>query len=101
MSGENLVTVNPSSTNLVTPATVINSITVTTGSIASGPARRYVHAQGTASSTWTITHPLGGRPSITIVDSAGTVVFGEVQYLSNTQIQVLFSAPFSGFAYLT
>jgi len=35
------------------------------------------------------------------VDSAGTVVFGEVVYNSNTSITVLFSSPFSGYAYLT
>lgn len=62
---------------------------------------RHIHTQSYASSTWTITHALGGRPSVTIVDSAGTVVIGEVVYNSNTSITVLFSAPFSGFAYLT
>ena len=62
---------------------------------------RHVHTQGAASSTWSITHALGGRPSVTIVDSAGTVVYGEVVYNSNTSITVTFSSPFSGFAYLT
>ena len=62
---------------------------------------RAIHTQGAASSTWNITHALGGRPSVTIVDSASTVVFGEVVYNSNTSITVLFSAPFSGYAYLT
>ena len=62
---------------------------------------RFIHVQGAASSTWAITHALGGRPSVTIVDSAGTVVHGEVVYNSNTSITVLFSTPFSGYAYLT
>jgi hypothetical protein len=62
---------------------------------------RYIHTQASASSTWNIVHALGGRPSVTIVDSAGTVVVGDVVYNSNTSITVLFSAPFSGFAYLT
>lgn len=62
---------------------------------------RFVFTQASASSTWVITHELGGRPSVTIVDSAGTVVIGEVTYNSNTQITVQFTAPFSGFAYLT
>ena len=62
---------------------------------------REVFTQGSVSSTWNITHQLGGRPSVTIVDSAGTVVYGEVRYNSNTSITVLFSSPFSGFAYLT
>lgn len=62
---------------------------------------RYIHAQGSASSSWNITHALGGRPSVTVVDSSGTVVYGEVVYNSDTSITVLFSAPFSGYAYLT
>lgn len=62
---------------------------------------RHIHTQGAASSTWNITHALGGRPSVTVVDSAGTVVHGEVVYNSNTSIIVLFSSPFSGYAYLT
>ena len=62
---------------------------------------RYIHVQGGASSTWSITHALGGKPSVTIVDSAGTVVYGEVVYNSNTSITAFFSSPFSGYAYLT
>lgn len=64
-------------------------------------AARHVHTQGTPSTTWTITHALGGYPSVSVVDSAKTVVFGEVQYLSTTQVVVNFSAAFSGYAYLT
>lgn len=63
--------------------------------------KRFVFNQPTASATWNITHALGGRPSVTIVDSAGTAVVGEVVYNSDTSITVLFSAPFSGQAYLT
>ena len=62
---------------------------------------RYVHLQEAALATWVITHPLGGNPSVTIVDSAGTTVIGEVKYDSTTQVTVFFTAPFSGFAYLT
>jgi hypothetical protein len=63
--------------------------------------QRYVHTQSAASSTWSITHALGGRPSITIVDSAGTVVVGDVVYNSNTAVTISFTSPFSGYAYLT
>lgn len=62
---------------------------------------RHVHTQGTASTTWTITHALGGYPSVSIVDSAKTVVIGEVTYLSTTQVVVNFTSAFSGYAYLT
>jgi uncharacterized protein YndB with AHSA1/START domain len=64
-------------------------------------ATRHTHTQGSAATTWTITHTLGGRPSVTVVDSTGTTVVGDVQYNSDTQVTVTFSAAFSGSAYLT
>jgi hypothetical protein len=97
----NTVTVNQEDQNLVTVQTIVNNVTVTTGSIATGATRRHVHTQGAVSSTWTITHALGGNPSVMVVDSSNTVVYGEIQYLSSTQVRILFSAAFSGFAYLT
>jgi hypothetical protein len=62
---------------------------------------RHVHTQATPSTTWTINHSLGGYPSVSVVDSARTVVFGEVTYQSTTQVVVNFSTAFSGYAYLT
>lgn len=78
-----------------------NIVVVRSTSASSAATRRHIHTQNTASDEWTITHTLGGRPSVTIVDSAGTVVIGEVQYDSNTQVTILFTAAFSGYAYLT
>ncbi len=78
-----------------------NNVVIRSTSAAAVNTRRYVHTQGSASTTWVITHSLGGYPSVTIVDSAKTHVFGEVQYDSTTQITVSFSAAFSGYAYLT
>jgi hypothetical protein len=54
----------------------------------------------TASATWTITHNLGRHPSVSLVDSAGTVFEAEVCYDSADQITVTLSAPTSGVAYL-
>ena len=62
---------------------------------------RHVHTQGAPSTVWTITHALGGYPSVTVVDSSKTVVFGEVSYTSTAQVVVNFTAAFSGYAYLT
>jgi hypothetical protein len=59
------------------------------------------------SATWntpetsvTITHNLGKYPSVTVVDSAGTLVVAGVTYPSLNVVQLAFSAPFSGTAYL-
>jgi hypothetical protein len=81
------------------PNTVI--VTVPGLSTASFNSNRHIHTQASASATWTITHALGGRPSVTIVDSSSTVVIGDVVYNSDTSITINFSAAFSGFAYLT
>ena len=62
---------------------------------------RHVHTQATPATSWTINHSLGGYPSVSIVDSARTVVVGEVTYQSTTQVVVNFSTAFSGYAYLT
>jgi hypothetical protein len=64
------------------------------------PHGTYTHTQAAASSTWTIVHNLGCKPSVTIVDSGGNVQIGEVLYDSNNQVTVTFAAAFSGYAYL-
>lgn len=66
-----------------------------------GTSLRHVHTQASASDIWTINHSLGGYPSVTVVDSASTTVMGEVSYISTSQVVVEFTAPFSGYAYLT
>jgi hypothetical protein len=88
----NSVTIDQDTANLVVVRSTSPSNTLT---------NRLEFVQGTASATWLITHTLGGKPQVTIVDSADTHVFGEVQYIDNTQISVTFSAAFSGKAYLT
>jgi len=77
-----------------------NQVVVRIGG-AAGNTRRHVHTQASPSSTWVINHTLGGKPSVTVVDSADTMVVGEVTYNSNSQVTVEFTAAFSGYAYLT
>ena len=60
----------------------------------------YIHVQNQASNTWHIHHNLKKYPSVTVVDSAGTVVIGGVQYIDENYIICTFSHPFSGTAYL-
>ena len=60
----------------------------------------YVHAQAVPSALWTIVHGLGRYPHATCVDSAGSVVIGDVRYLSADALELAFAAPFAGHAYL-
>jgi hypothetical protein len=62
--------------------------------------KNYVFNQMSASNTWNITHNLGKYPAVTIVDSAGNVVVGEVDYLNTNSIRVTFIGSFAGKAYL-
>lgn len=66
-----------------------------------GPTRRHIFPQLSPSDEWVITHNLGGNPAVTIADASNAVVFGEVSYISDSQVRIRFSAPFAGFAYLT
>ena len=53
-----------------------------------------------ASTTWIINHNLGKFPTITVIDTAGTVVTGEYTYTDNNNVTLTFSAGFAGKAYL-
>ena len=56
--------------------------------------------QADAASQWVINHSLEKFPSVTVVDSAGNVVYGQVNYVDENTVTVDFGASFSGTAYL-
>jgi hypothetical protein len=60
----------------------------------------YLHTQMSASTSWSVTHNLGKYPSVTVVDSAGDVCEGDIDYLSVNTLTLTFSAAFAGVAYL-
>tara|TARA_B110000908_G_C9872286_1_gene278876 strand:+ start:279 stop:533 length:255 start_codon:yes stop_codon:yes gene_type:complete len=60
----------------------------------------YVHDQGVSSATWNVTHNLGKKPAVSVVDSANTVVVGEVTYVNDNSLTIVFQAAFAGKAYL-
>lgn len=43
-----------------------------------------------------VNHNLAKYPAVSVLDSAGSEVIGEVEYISINSLRVLFSAPFSG-----
>ena len=63
------------------------------------PDKHFVHTQNIASDIWEINHNLGKYPAITIVDSAGTLVVGEILYLSLNSVRITFIGGFAGKAY--
>jgi hypothetical protein len=61
----------------------------------------YVFTQGTPANPWVINHNLGFYPNVTVVDSGGSNVEGDISYPSVNQMQISFSGAFSGTAYLS
>lgn len=60
----------------------------------------FVWEQKTAQDKWVIKHPLNKYPSITVVDSGGTMVEGERKYIDGQTVEVSFIGAFSGTVYL-
>jgi hypothetical protein len=54
----------------------------------------------TPSTTWAVTHNLGKRPSVTVVNNNGTEILGAVQHVSDKQITITFSTALTGAVYL-
>ena len=59
----------------------------------------YTHIQSEAASVWLVQHDLGKKPSITVVDSADSVVYGEIQYIDENRVLITFASAFKGKAY--
>lgn len=60
----------------------------------------YIHYQDSPSANWTIVHNLGKFPSVTVVTSAGDVVYTDAHYVDKNKVTLEFSAAFAGRAYL-
>jgi hypothetical protein len=60
----------------------------------------FTYTQSSASAVWNITHNLGKNPSVSVADSAGTLVMGEVDYINDNNLTITFISAFAGVAYL-
>ena len=59
-----------------------------------------VYTQATPSDVWEVTHNLDKFPSVSVVDSAKSTVYGNVEYINANELTITFSAPFSGLAFM-
>jgi len=73
-------------------------IPTTTNNIFTSDAN-FVFTQGSAATQWVVDHDLGKKPAVTVVDSAGTVVIGQVVYNTDNRCTLDFEAAFSGKAF--
>tara|TARA_Y100000114_G_C11758242_1_gene328101 strand:- start:1442 stop:2029 length:588 start_codon:yes stop_codon:yes gene_type:complete len=78
-----------------------NQQLVSTGTATQWKTQTGIFAHASAL-VWTITHngEWGPYPSVTVINNNDVVLFGEVEYLSTTQLKITFSATFAGTAYL-
>lgn len=63
-------------------------------------SKTYTFEQAIPSDTWEIQHNLNKYPSVSIVDSAGSIVMGDVLYVDTNKVILTFSGQFNGKAYL-
>lgn len=81
-----------STNTAITPHTLKNIVT---------SDKYFVFEQGIASDTWVIEHNLGKKPSITVVDSADTVIgIYKADYSGENKVTLNFNGAFTGKAYL-
>lgn len=106
--GGNYATVKAALTNLNASLALLQGAqTNLAGQVASlsavpGPPNSFFRfLQSSPQAVWSISHPLGRRPAVTVVDSAGSVVEGEVDYPSDSVVTVTFSSAFAGEALLS
>jgi len=61
--------------------------------------KNFVHNQAAPLAVWNVNHGLNKRCSVTVVNSADEIVYGDVTYVDNNNITITFSAAFAGKAY--
>ena len=64
------------------------------------PFKSYEKIFATASLQWDITHGLGKKPSVTLVDDNENIVYGAIEYVNLNVIKITFNTLSSGKAYL-
>lgn len=82
----------------------INSVTLSGNKTSSDLGiiddKNFVYTQSSAAATWNITHNLNKYPSVSIVDSGGNMVTGDIQYIDLNNVTLSFTSAFTGKAYL-
>lgn len=82
----------------------INGVTLigdkTSKELGLGEDKHFTFIQNVARNVWEIEHNLNKYPSVTIVDSAENVVIGDIIYIDENNVRLVFSSAFSGKAYL-
>lgn len=80
---------------------IIQNITYQTNVVSNGN-NAFAFTQSDASDVWQINHNLGFNPNVTILDSNGVTIEGDVRYtINNQQVTIYFSQAIIGQAFLS
>ena len=88
-------------TPVVTPITSYSYATQAYVATVVASTHTFTFDQQSPATTWSITHNLGFKPSVFVVDTSDTVCFGDIEYTSNNALTVTFQQSFAGKAYLS
>ena len=88
-------------TPATTPITSYNYATQAYVATSIAGQTSYTHTQETPSTSWSVTHNLGFRPSVFVVDTSDNVCYGDVTYTSADALTITFAQSFGGKAYLS
>lgn len=75
------------------------NVTKTNG-VAVVTSTTYIHEQGVASDTWEINHNLNKYPSVTVIDTAGTIFSAQVEYNDENTCTVYINGATKGKAFI-
>jgi hypothetical protein len=64
------------------------------------PNKGFTFTEGAPSAEWHIVHKQKKYPSVTVIDTANDEVQGITEYLNEEELNIIFSAPVTGVAYL-
>lgn len=78
--------------------TIINAIV--TNITNNNTDARHEFTQSSPDTVWSITHNLGKKPSITIMDDSGNMLIPDITYVDDNTVRLTFNTPMSGVAYL-
>ena len=62
--------------------------------------KNYVFQQNQALDKWVINHNMNKYPAVSVIDSAGNEVIGDIEYIDENNLIIKFSGGFSGKATL-
>ena len=69
---------------------------ISISAVKGGPDSNFIYTQSTPSTSWAISHGLGKKPSVTILDGDGYEIEADIQHTSDNSVIITFSEAITG-----